>query len=307
MKKIFLFIIVAVFSFTESKACDICGCGVGNSYIGILPDFGKRIFGLRYRYNSWLTHVGVGGATTYLTSTEKYRIAELWGGWNIGNRFRIMASIPYNFDERLNQGTTNTKNGLGDISASVFYELIKSRKAVFTDKLLVQSFWIGGGIKLPTGKYNPKDKSTTSESTNLFQLGTGSVDFSVNAMYDIRLQDAGLNVSASYKINGNNKYDYSYGNKLSANAQAYYKFRIKDVVTIAPNAELLYETAKKDIDNKFSVDISGGNALMGTAGVEMSLKKISIGGNWQKPLSQNLANGIVKANNRAMIHISFFL
>jgi len=307
MKKIFLFILLAALFFTESKACDICGCGVGNSYIGILPDFGKRIFGLRYRYNTLLTHIGVGGATTYLTTKETYMVAELWGGWNIGKRFRVMAAVPYNFDKRLNQGTTNTKNGLGDISVSGFYELIKSRKTVLSDKLLVQSLWIGGGIKLPTGKYNPIDKSSGTESANLFQLGTGSIDFSVNAMYDIRLQDAGLNLSASYKMNGTNKHEYSYGNKLNASAQAYYKFRIKNKVTIAPNAGVLYETAKKDIDNKFSVDISGGNVLLGTAGIEISFKKISMGGNWQTPFSQKLANGIVKANDRAMVHISFLL
>ncbi|MEP7278042.1 MAG: transporter [Bacteroidota bacterium] len=306
MKKILLLIILAIAGSIQVKACDICGCGVGNSYIGILPDFNKHIFGFRFRYNSLLTHVGVGGSTSYLTTTEKYRTVELWGGWNIGRKFRVMASVPYSFDERLNQGLTKTKNGMGDLFVSGFYELINSRKTI-SGKLLVQSLWVGGGIKAPSGKYNPVDKSNTSESANLFQLGTGSTDFTINAMYDIRLQDAGINASASYKMNTTNKYKYTYGNKLSLNGQAYYKFRIKDRVTIAPNAGAMFEKGETDIDNKFAVDISGGNLWMGTLGLEVAFKKVSFGANFQNPLSQDLANGIIKANNRAMVHVSFLL
>lgn len=307
MKKYIITIAVVLALPMFSSACDICGCGVGNSYIGILPDFYKKIFGVRYRYNSLLTHIGAGGATTYLTTAEMYRTVELWGGYNIGSKFRIMVAVPYSFNERLNQGITRSKNGLGDVSAAGYFQAISNRKVIFSNKLLVQSLWIGGGVKLPTGKYNPSDKSAANENTNLFQLGTASTDFTINAMYDIRLQDAGLNIASAYKINTANKYDYKYGDKLTINGEAYYKFRIKNKVTIAPNTGIQYEKSQKDTDRKFGVDISGGYLLSGTAGVETSFKKISIGGNYQIPLSQNLGSGFVKANNRFMVHISFAL
>lgn len=306
MKKIFFAIFICL-CFSKTRACDICGCGVGGSYIGLLPEFHSKIFGLRYRYNSLRTHIGVGGTTSYLTTNETYRTMELWGGWNISNKFRLMAAIPYSFNERTNQGTSNTKNGIGDITVTGYYQLLNKKNTVFSDKLLIQSLWIGGGVKLPTGKYNPSDKAAISENTNLFQLGTASVDFTANAMYDIRLQDAGINVSASYKINTENKYHYRYGNKFNTSAQAYYKFRIKNTVMIAPNAGIMYETSQKDLDNKFAVDVSGGNLLTGALGIETAYKKISVGANWQTPLSQNLANGFAKANNRMMVHVSFIL
>jgi len=305
MKKIIILITIMITIGTTATACDICGCGVGNSYLGILPEFRKTIFGLRYRYNSLFTHIGAGGATTYLTSKEKYSTIELWGGWNIGKKFRIMTALPYSFNERVNQGNTTSKNGIGDITITGYYQLVNSKKQL-NNKLLVQSLWIGGGIKLPTGKYNPADKTGTNE-TNLFQLGTASTDFTLNAMYDIRLQDAGLNISSSYKMNTANKYEYCYGNKFSINGQAYYKFRVKNKVTIAPNAGVMYETAQKDKDNSFIADISGGNLLMGTAGVELSGKKISVGANIQTPFSQSLASGTVKTRNRAMVHVSYVL
>src|SRR6188508_2006607 len=103
MKKLLTIAILFLFPML-TKACDICGCGVGNSYIGILPDFHKHIFGIRYRFNSLLTHVGVDGATTYLTTKEYYHTVEAWGGWNIGKKFRIIAAVPYSFNKRENQG-----------------------------------------------------------------------------------------------------------------------------------------------------------------------------------------------------------
>jgi hypothetical protein len=306
MKKITIIVAVLLF-FSKANACDICGCGVGGYYIGILPEFSKHIAGVRYRFNSLKTHLGTGGSTTYLTTEERYQTTELWGAWNIGKNFRIMGTVPYAFNERKNLGERKSKHGIGDISVNGYYQLYKNKRTVFSKKIMIQTLWLGAGVKLPTGEYTPDDKQSTSQNTNLFQLGTASFDFSVNAMYDLRIQDAGLNISASYKMNTANKYSYNYGNKLNTTAQFYYKIRVKNKFTIAPNAGVMYENSKKDIDNKISVDASGGNLLLGSIGFETGFKKITFGANWQVPLSQNLANGFVNANPRMMAHISFLL
>ena len=305
MKKLVVFIIV-IATTLPLLACDICGCGAGNSYIGILPDFTSHIFGIRYRYNTLRTHIGADGMATYLTATERYHTAEAWAGWNLSSRLRLMATIPYSFDERVHQGVTQSKNGLGDISLSGYYEVLHAKKTT-AHALLVQTLWVGAGIKLPTGRYNPVDKLNSNEAANLFQLGTGSTDFTVNAMYDLRRQDAGINLTGAYKINSTNKEGYSYGNKYNLSMQLYYKFRVKEKMTIAPNAGVMYENAAKDIDNRFEADISGGHLLMGTIGAELAFKHFAVGANWQRPLQQQLANGIIKAGNRAMLHVSWLL
>jgi hypothetical protein len=305
MNKMLLAICITALVSSSTYACDICGCGAGNNYIGILPDFQKNIFGLRYRYNSLLTHAGPDGSTTYLTTKEQYRTMELWCGWNISERIRIMGNIPFSFNAKENQGATKNKNGLGDISLAGFYQILNSRKTTSSQKLLVQSLWAGGGIKLPTGKYNPADKEGSNQNLNLFQLGTGSTDFSLNAMYDVRLNDVGLNVAGGYKITTTNKEQYAYGNKLNISTQVYHKFRIGNSITLAPNVGALYENAVKDLDNQVVVDVSGGNILMGTLGLETVIKKITFGANWQTPIYQNLAGKQVIAKDRAMIHVSF--
>lgn len=305
-KKFFITTIIVVFVSLSATACDICGCGAGNSYIGLLPDFYKYIFSLRHRYNGLRTHIGANGNNTYLTSDEDYHIVEIWGGWALTDKIRVMVTLPYSFNQRTNQAISKNKNGISDISVAGYYQLLNKKTTIGKNQQLIQTLWIGGGIKLPTGEYNPEDKSTGDQNTNLFQLGTASLDYSFALNYDARLQNSGINISASYKINSANKYDYRYGNKLNLSTQLFHKINLRHFA-FAPNAGLQFETAKQDIDNNFKVDLSGGNVLLGTIGVETSIGKIAVGANFQTPLSQDLANGFVKAGNRTMVHVSFAL
>ncbi|MEQ7801452.1 transporter [Pedobacter sp. ASV1-7] len=303
-KKIIATLILIVTSLTIVKACDICGCGVGSYYLGILPEYNKRFLGMRYQYKNLNTHLGPYGERTPITADETYQSAELWGGWNIGTKFRVLAFVPYNFNERKAQTGNGSKNGLGDIALMGYYKVF-DHKGTLGERLLVQSLWIGGGVKVPTGKYEPAERTAIQESPNNFQLGTASTDFTVNAAYDIRYNDVGLNANVNYKINTENKYEYRYGNKFTANLLAYYKIRIAKAITVAPNAGVLYETAQKDVESgKYDVDVSGGYSLSAVAGIEAGMKGLSFGANYQNVRSQDLAGGRAYAGNRLMVHMS---
>ena len=286
-------------------ACDICGCGVGSYYIGILPEFKKRFIGLRYQYKGLTSHISPDGSYSYLTSMEKYQTMELWGAYNLGKRFRILGFIPYNINERINQDISTMKSGLGDIALVGYYKLFSTSASMGKEKIMVHSLWIGAGVKLATGLYDPTEKTGGSGDQNNFQLGTGSTDFTLNAMYDLRIMDAGININGGYKINTVNQYSYQYGNKFTVNLLAYYKFNVKNKIIIAPNSGILYDNAAQDRNHSSTVAESGGYSMMGTIGTEISLKKIGIGGNFQVPVSQNLSSGTVRAGNRLMIHASF--
>lgn len=285
-------------------ACDICGCGVGSYYIGILPEYNKRFIGLRYQHKQLQTHLGAQGNVTPLTTDETYQSAELWGGWNLGKKFRVLAFVPYNFNQRSSQASSGAKDGLGDIALMGYYNLF-TKSTTFNSKLLVHSLWLGAGIKAPIGKYEPSERLAVTETPNNFQLGTASTDFTLNAAYDVRLNDLGVNLNVNYKINTANKYEYRYGNKLTTNALMYYKFRLFHQLTFAPNAGILYETANKDIENsKYEVDVSGGHSASLVTGFELAMSKFSLGANYQTIVSQELANKRAKTGNRLMLHVS---
>jgi len=304
MKIKFITTIILIALSLGTKACDICGCGVGSYYIGILPEYNKRFIGLRYQHKTLQTHLGPQGQPTPITADETYQSAELWGGWNIGQKFRILAFVPYNFNQRESQSEKGSKNGLGDIALMGYYNLVNHTGALGS-KLLVQSLWLGAGVKVPTGKYEPTERLALQESPNNFQLGTASTDFSFNAAYDIRYNDLGLNANVNYKVTTENIYDYRYGNKITVNTLLYYKFRIAHVFTLAPNAGILYESAQKDVEtNTYEVSTSGGYSVSAIFGAEVAMSGFSFGANYQNVRAQNLAGGRAYAGNRLMIHLS---
>ncbi len=308
MKKIIIIWILLLCGGTTTIACDICGCGSGSFYLGILPDFNSKIAGVRYRYNNIRSHIGPGGSTSYLTTDERYHTAEVWGGWTFQDRVRVMANMPFHLIEKSNQEGLQRKSGPGDLMVQSLYRLLRHKGNLFKDNaLVVQDLWLGGGIKLPTGKYMPSDKDESGKSANLFQLGTGSFDFMLLLMYDIRIQDIGLNLNSNYKLNTANRYDYNYGNKWSNSVQVYYKLRLHKHLLVTPNAGIQYEYAARDLDEGYPALNSGGQILFGSFGAETSYRKLALGGNWQPVWSQNLAAGAIKARNRFMLHLSFLL
>lgn len=305
MKRIILIFIVSITIGIPVIACDVCGSGTGTSYMGLLPEFKKRFIGLRYQHSSLLNHLGAGGNPTYLTATERFNSAELWGAINIGKKIRVSAFIPYHFISRENHEGKSATNGIGDITAVGFYQVLNKQKER-SKTTWTHSLWLGGGVKLPTGKYNPEDKNIQQAGVNTFQLGTGSTDLSLHAMYDVSVNKVGLNVNAGYKINTANKYEYRYGNKLTINSLFYYKVNQGKAISITPNAGILLETASKDWKTKdIQVWETGGYSINGTIGTELNFGRFSVGANFQVPLAQKLGEGKVEAKNRGMAHISF--
>lgn len=306
MKKRIILICVVLFTFVskESKACDICGCGAGGYYIGLLPDFNQQVVGIRYRGNALQTHLNHQGERSVLTRDELYHTLEVWGGITIKDKMRILAYVPYNFNIQMEDGIKEQQSGIGDPAIQGFYRLLRKTKTTDKNQLMVNEFWLGGGVKLPFGKYE-QQTSVEEQGVNLFQLGTGSLDFLITGMYDLRIQDFGVHLNASYKLNTTNRDQYYYGNRISATVQAYRKFRLNSNWMIAPNLGVGTEYSSKDFDHGYSILASGGHAVFGVIGTEINFKKMAIGGQYQFPFYQKMANNTVKIDHKWMMHLSY--
>jgi len=188
MKKIILTILVLTITFS-SFACPFCGCGVGNFYLGLLPDFQKRFIGLRYQYLPYQTNVK-GGEGEF--SKDYYHTIELWGGINLGKKWQVLGFIPYQINYQNTDDGIKTLSGISDVSALANYKLLDKTK-MGEGRSTSQQLWIGGGIKLPTGKYqiDPNNPNTELGDVNS-QAGTGSVDFLLNSSYNVRFNKVGV-------------------------------------------------------------------------------------------------------------------
>ncbi|MCX6315294.1 MAG: hypothetical protein NTX08_11230 [Sphingobacteriales bacterium] len=300
MRKFICATTVALLLSISANACEICGCGLGSYYIGMMPQFSHKFIGLRYQYRRFHTVMADDAS-----SNDYYKTTELWAGWNIGKKWQLIAILPYNFVHQVSDDGVTNNQGIGDIAVMANYKLfdLNSNR---NGRAFAQQLWFGAGIKVPTGKFNVDATDPALVAVANTQTGSASTDFMLNAMYNVRINKLGINTSASYKINTSNRDKYSFGNKFSAGSMVYYAAK-KGAVGIMPNMGLMFENTASNSLQKVTVAQTGGHLFSASAGLELSYKKLTVGASVQLPLSQNFSNGQTELKSKGMLHVTFSL
>ena len=302
MKKGFILLLLIFFTTLErATACEICGCGVGNIYIGILPQFKNHFVGLRYHFNKFNTRLN-DDATQY--SKDFYQTAELWTGWNIGKRFQVLAIVPFNFNHQQSDEGISDLKGLGDVVVIGNYKVIDDSKVCSKGRQILQQLWIGGGLKFATGKFDVEQNDPDLASMANIQLGSGSTDILLNIMHNLKVGKIGFTTQASYKVSTINKDEFRFGNRFTASSFVSYTINWDNTI-INPNIGLLYENTAASQLQTTKVDLTGGSLLQVAPGIEFGFNKISVGINAQLPVAQNFAENQTKQKLKGMAHISF--
>lgn len=301
MRKLFAIVILLVTLTQSSSACEICGCGVGNIYIGVLPQFKSHFVGLRYHFNKFNTRLSDDPSQF---SKDFYQTAELWSGWNIGKRIQLLTFIPVNFNHQVSDEGVQNHAGLGDIVIMANYKVVDINSKTGKGKSIIQQLWIGGGIKLPTGKFELEENNTEVASMANMQLGSGTTDVLLNAVYNVRIRKFGITTQANYKFNGSNNDQFQFGNKFTASSFVSYGLNAGNNV-ISPNLGLMYETTEASKWQSDKVELTGGSLLQIAPGIEFGFNKISVGMNVQLPIAQNFAEDQTKQKIKGMVHVSY--
>lgn len=282
MKKVF-FISLALLAAHVAMGCDVCGCSLGGSYFGILPQFNKNFVGLRWsqaRFHAYMNH-----QSDYLkpeTSNDTYQKLELWGRYYVNKRIQLFAFIPYSFNSMKGTEQVVSSHGLGDITLIGNYLLLNTGED--KTKKFKHTWMAGAGVKLPTGDSNLEDKGVLVNPN--FQLGTGSLDFLLSTVYTLRYQKAGLSVESGYKINTRNRNDYVFGNQFHASSQVFY-WQNAGVFAFLPNAGVYFEQAAKHRDGTILQANTGGSSVQLMAGLETYVKGFTVGFTYKHPVNQH--------------------
>jgi hypothetical protein len=303
MRKII--VLIAFFISTNSFACDICGCANSGSFFGILPQGHQQFMGIKLRQNSYDSHIG----SQLLKSNETFQTAELWGRFYPLKKIQIMVFVPLqkNVQTRSTDNFKSELSGLGDASLLIHFNVLNT----FVDTTRMHSKWnhqlmLVGGIKVPTGAsdFNQYD---VSEVANInFQLGTGSFDVPLNAIYTINKHEFGVNLNVLYKLNSANNSDYKFANQTVVSLMAFRSIYIGNS-QLMPSAGLYADLKKQDLINGIRNVFTGGYSTAALVGLDLYAGKYGFNTSARIPLIQNLSNGELKINSTLSLGLSRIL
>jgi len=302
IKTIYIFVALT-FITMPTMACNICGGGGGASYNGILPQYKKNVITLRQRYRSF-DQYNLQSNGTKLKSTFQYQSIELWGRIYLKDRIQFFFTVPYTVNTLTDEASgASTLNGIGDMTVQCNYNVINTTFDTTRTRILQHNLLMGGGVKLPTGKYQQRNKNDLMYAPN-FQAGSGAYSYFATIIYTLRYKKVGVNADMFYNYNTENELDYAFGNQF-VTSLAVFAWLKKGKTTFLPNVGVIYETLEKDISNGYYNPLTGGYAINLNVGTDVFYKKIFGGITVQQPISQAIGSDDVVYKLRYMLNVGY--
>ena len=282
-------------------ACEICGCGAGNLYFGILPNSERHLLGLRFRNIQYKSHLYPNDPYARLFETkERFFIYEVLGRFKLNSRINLNVFLPYAEAIQERSDKTFYRQGLADATLWAQYKFLDTER-LHPDWDWKQQAQFGTGLKIPTGAWKFGDESSGAVENANFQPGTGSWDFLITGQYLLRYKSIGFQTDIQWRYNTANPDQYRFGNRISGNANFLYYRVWKGPFSIMPFSGLYGEFGKKNTDRGYQIIKTGGKLVMLNSGVQLHWKRYSILAQWQHPIFQDLSGGQIKALARGLI------
>lgn len=298
MKKYTLFILFSTFIYTI-WACDACGCGASGYFSGITPLFNQHAVGLRYRYVAFRPESGT------QTDDDLMQGADIWVRAYLSKKIQFMGFLPFSSIRHGHNGVTHTQQGLGDVFALVNYNLLNTALDTGICRKTNHSIWIGGGVKAPTGRYLYLEANEYHVNP-LFQLGTGSTDFLIQARYLLRKNNMGMSADVTYKMNTRNSRYYRFGNMTSGALYGFYIHTVNPALSIMTHVGGYAEFIGSSQSAGNKVAETKGGLFAAQAGTELYIaNRFSMGVTYQHAVYQNINEGKTEARPRFISQISY--
>ncbi|SHK82587.1 Putative MetA-pathway of phenol degradation [Reichenbachiella agariperforans] len=280
MRKLSIILFLSLFA-SSVWACDICGCQLGGYSFGILSQNPTHFIGIRYNQSHFEAHIDNQSIPDEY-SDDTYRTMELMGRYVISKRWQLSAIVPYSINSMDGNSQKTEVNGIGDPILMGYFNVLNTSSENFRD--LNHSLLVGAGLKFPVGTYDAAENDVLINRN--FQLGSGSLDYILSGIYTVKYKSFGLNLEGSYKMNTENDLHYRFGNQLGVSAKAYYAL-IQPSYSLLPYVGMTYEQSEIHTDEGFKQVNTGGNALLGTLGMQAFVSRIMLMASYSIPIKQD--------------------
>ncbi len=282
----------------KALLCDACGCSASGGSMGFASMLNANFVGLRYYNQQYQSTDGLYSNSVWYK--ERYNTIQVWARIPVYKKVQLSVLVPYHFHNRETVTGSQSITGLGDATVIGMYQLLQTEDAGAKFSHTVQ---IGGGLKIPTGKFNQENAGNVNPS---FQLGTGSWDFVFASEYVVKKGNIGLNVMGNYILKTQNSNQYRFGNQVNYASTFFYLYE-KNQVSFTPQLGFSGEIYQSNSQYSQTVRKTSGDILFGKVGFELGKKRFSLGANLMLPLHQNLASERLKADYRWSLNFNYSL
>lgn len=295
MKTLTLSLLLTMVTWTATYACDVCGCSIGGTGMGLMSAYRTNFASLtwqRVAFQGSLLH-GSG-------SFDQFHTLDLNVRYHLYKRWQVQWQQPYRINIRDTQGEISELHGVGDARAWVNYVLLPN-----VGQTLKWYAEMGVGAQLPTGAYNPQIH--TLDLPENFNVGQGNWALLLQPRLIVQWQKAGLLASAIHQRNTASRSGYTFGNQFATQMQAFYQFNLKNNNQwISPYMGFIHERIAQDqYDNGTPVSGTSGTGWFINAGVSLRLQSIMCSASIASPQRQMYSLSEVTAQNRVMVQVSY--
>lgn len=292
------FILLAMFGLWSNftaLACDACGCNIGSNSLGLLTAYKNNFIGLGWQMASFHAIPEHGNAN------DDFHIIDLSIRYHLSERMKVLLHQPYRINVRENEGVTDGLNGISDTRILGSYTILKNRKINKNATLFLE---MGGGVKLPTGKYDANLHQTNLPEN--FNLGNGSWGYLAQTNMVFNYKKVGFVFGGNYQHNGRTSSGYQFGHQLTIQSMVFWEHKLTKSIKLIPNAGVFSEWVTNDkYANNNTVTGTGGNGTFASVAVNLQQNDYLLGFSYAHPLAENYSDGEVQAKGRLNVQLSF--
>ncbi|MEZ4962366.1 MAG: hypothetical protein R2830_21235 [Saprospiraceae bacterium] len=280
----------------KSVACDACGCSVNGVGVGLMATYRQNYIGFQYQYAPFASTL------EHTQDTRDYfHSFELTLRFRVWKRLNLQLNQPYRLNLRTHSEADGTRSGLGDTRLIANYILLNQVPLGKSFKLYAEA---GGGVKAPTGNFDPNlhDENNLPEN---FNPGNGSWAGLLQTNLVLSHKNAGLTISGTFQHNSSSTQGYRFGNQWSGQALLFNQLSMGGRFWLTPFAGMAAEKVGKDVkaDGKFAPS-TGGNGLFAAAGLNLRFDNWLVGASFSQPVHQHISNAEVEAKGRLTVQLS---
>lgn len=295
-KKILAICLGSMLYLSGLNACDICGCSIPHSNMGLLTNLHRNSIGFRYLNTSF----EVTGLSSRLIK-DRFQGFELNGSYYLRSKLRLYADIAFQNNQRIESDQKNSIHGIGDLKAGAAYELVNRKLFNESYKLY---FEIASQIKIPIGKYNAAIHDLNLPEN--FNLSNGAWGLSLNPKCAFSNAINGLVLNANYTFLSNSKYGYKFGNPFQFQSLYYFETTIAKQLKIIPFAGYYFEHIGSDqYKNNRPVEGTGGRGHYIDAGLNLNYTNYLLSISSAFALDQKYSGGNATLKNKFSIQLTY--